>query len=55
MKKITLIAVLSISAVLLAAARLDMMPTEFRTYKVGETVKVAAPDGEYKLVIKQIS
>lgn len=42
MKKITLIAVLSISAVLLAAARLDMMPTEFRTYKVGETVTFTA-------------
>ena len=48
MKKLTLIAVLSFSALLLAAARLDMMPTEFKTYKVGETVTFTATAWESK-------
>ena len=48
MKKIMLIAVLSVSAMLLAAARLDMMPTEFKTYKVGETITFTATAWESK-------
>ena len=48
MKKIILIAVLIISTMLLDAARLDMMPTEFKTYKVGETVIFTATAWESK-------
>ena len=43
-----LIAVLCLSTMLLAAARLDMMPTEFKTYKVGETVTFSATAWESK-------
>ena len=48
MKKFMLIAVLSISAMLLAAARLDMMTTEFKTYKVGENITFTATAWESK-------
>lgn len=48
MKKIMLIAVLSLCAMLLAAARLDMMPTEFKNYKVGEVITFTATAWEAK-------
>lgn len=42
MKKFIFSALLVFSVMILAAARLDMMPTEFRTYKVGETITFTA-------------